>query len=176
MPRCLALAAVALGIGAAGAAFAFGPAGPNLLTPPPSSPPLGVLGYRVPLMTTPVTVFAIVGNRLLFGTSRPDPVGRAAAVLLKDDGTPELSCAAGYGYAARVGGQAHFTCSDGSRFEVSYHGVSDDSGVGRGVSGGLPVSFCFGFPARAAARRLAPPPGYALVVDQGQLALRPAGT
>jgi hypothetical protein len=174
MPRKLILAIVALGMGVASAALG-GIAGPNPLTPPPALPPQGVLGYRAPTAETSQPVFAILGRRVLLGRSQPDTFGSGGAVVLRDQDEPDFSCVGGYGYVARVGGRAQFKCSDGSRFQVAYHGISDDTAVGRGSSAGSTVSLCFGFPAKAAARHLVAPPGYVLVERWGQLTLKPAG-
>jgi hypothetical protein len=178
----LAMTVAILAFGTAGAAFG-GIAGPTVpLTPPPSAAPQGVLAYRSPTVATPQLFFAVVGNHVLTGRSRPNALGAGGAVVLRDEEEPQFSCMGAYGYAAKpqawaskAEGRAQFECSDGSRFELAYHGVSDDAGVGRGAADGAVISLCYGFPARSAMRHLIPPPGYVLVVDRNLLALKRSG-
>jgi hypothetical protein len=115
-------------------------------------------------------VYAVVGGQLLAGISNPNPLDDTGVVVLKGQG---LSCGVQYRYLN--GGKAHFACSDGSKFVVTYQGFSTGSGSGQGAVAGQPVSLCYGLPAKAAARHLVAPRGYALVVEQGRLALKPAG-
>ncbi len=178
----LAFTVALLTLGAAGAAFG-GIAGTTLPTiPPPSSLPQGVLAYEVPSAPTSALFYVVVGNRVLTGRSHPSALHTGGAVVVKDEWDVGFACSGAYGYIAKpalmpakTDGSAHFECSDGTRFEATYHSLSDDAGVGRGASDGGLVSLCYGFPPRAAARHLVAPRGYILVVEHNQLSLRPSG-
>ena len=182
MPR-IALFSALCTLSIAGAALA-GPIAGGLPGPvvvsPPTSAPQGVLGYRQPEMPTRAPLFAIVGNRLLVGESRPDPIGGGGTLALKDESQPEFTCAGAYRevgrpapWSQKASAAARFECSDGSQFQVAYEGTPGDGRCGFAYA--RTVSLCYGFAARAAAHRLAPPPGYVLILQHGRLSMKPSG-
>jgi len=191
MPR-IALAAaaltttVALVTAVASGALAAGPLagglpGPIVASPPSASAhsPLSDRPFPEP---TRLPVYAVMGTRLLVGESRPDPIGAGGALVLKDQAEPGYSCIGRYlaagrpnAWSQRTEGAARLDCTDGAQFQVAYHGTLGDSGVGCGSAYAQTVSLCYGFAAKAAARRLTAPPGYELVAKGGKLSMKPSG-
>lgn len=181
----IALLAAVLGLSLAGSAvagpLASGLPGPVTITPIPSAPQ-GVLAYRTAPELTRPQVFAIMGARLLVGEARPDPVGHGGSITLKDEAQPGFACTGLYRDSGRSAawsqtfeGDARLDCTDGAQFQVAFHGMLGGGGEGCGTAYAQTVSLCYGFRARAAAHRLAPPPGFVLTVERGRLAMKPAG-